>query len=555
MKNSVKRAAFALLAAGFAACTPPWSRPALPEPQPPPANQAAAQESPAMATDRALRANIPSYVGLGFGPDGQLLVTLANKADVAAAQQLTDAVWSRAATERGYTPERRPRFQAIITAIGPQDLAAAFAAMRDVLTLPSVVFLDLDEMCGCIAVGISNASAEAAVSAFATQRGLQQGVVRTVLTAPIVRRQSLRARTRPTVGGIEITASVGGNPCTLGLPVYHFGSSLRGFLTASHCTNQQGGTEATQFFQEMAPTPGSITAGTPAEPQPVALEAADPPLFDQSSDPACPAGRRCRYTDVAFAASLDPNFGRIGRVARPATSCGATPCALAVTRPTDDIRVTLASLGAVVGDTLHKIGRTTGWTSGRVSRACVNLRPVNPDMSDSGITLICQYTVDAPSGGGDSGSPVFLFSPATGTASFEGVLWGGATDGSNFSYSPVVGIQRELGSIVFNQQGLASPFFSDGRFYTSNLDDDMAVIVERNAVPADQVEFVLKGGSRITAPKEIVLVEGTNPPATGNGRWTIRVTRNGDTDRNGLYLYQLRAATSSFGVGSREATR
>jgi hypothetical protein len=83
------------------ACTPPWSRPALPEPQPPPADQAAAQESPAMATDRALRANIPSYVGLGFGLDGQLLVTLANEADVAAAQKLTAEVWSRAATERG----------------------------------------------------------------------------------------------------------------------------------------------------------------------------------------------------------------------------------------------------------------------------------------------------------------------------------------------------------------------------------------------------------------------------------------------------------------------
>ncbi|MGH9384439.1 MAG: hypothetical protein ACRD2N_09160 [Vicinamibacterales bacterium] len=136
---------------------------------------------------------------------------------------------------------------------------------------------------------------------------------------------------------------------------------------------------------------------------------------------------------------------------------------------------------------------------------------------------------------------MFLFSPATGTASFEGVLWGGAATGRSnfFTYSPVVGIQREFGSIVFNQQGLASPFPSNGRFYTSNFDDDMEVVVERNAVPADQVAFVLKGGSRITAPKEIVLVEGTNPPATGNGRWTISVTRNGDSDRNGLYLYQL----------------
>lgn len=554
MKTSARRASFVLLAAGFAACAPPSCGPALPGPQPPPADQVAAQDSQAMAIDRALRTNIPGYVGLGFGLEGQLLVTLANEADIAAAQQLSDEVWSRVATEREYTPVRRPRFQAIITAIGPQDLAAAFAAMRDVLTLPNVVFLDLDEVCGCITVGISNASADTAVSAFAAQRGLQQGVVRTVLTAPVVRNQSLSSRFRPTVGGIEITA---GGTCTLGLPVYLFGQSRYGFLTAAHCTTNQGGADATSFFQEAAPVPGAVTvtAGEPPPPPPpIGIEIIDPPMFDNAADTDCPLNRRCRYSDVAFATYFDVNLGRIGRIARPASTCGAAECALAVPRLTDDIRVTLTSRGgAFMGESLHKIGRTTGWTSGRVSRTCAAVNVANSD-----ITLLCQYWVDAASRGGDSGSPVFYFSETTGTATFEGILWGGPETApfNSFAYSPVAGsftectpscgIERELGAIVYNQQGLASPFFSNGRFFTSNVDDAMDVVVERNAVPPDRVEFVLNGGARITAPKEVVLVEGTNPPATGAGRWTLGVTRNGDTARDGLFLYQLPGGRLEF---------
>jgi hypothetical protein len=42
-----------------------------------------------------------------------------------------------------------------------------------------------------------------------------------------------------------------------------------------------------------------------------------------------------------------------------------------------------------------------------------------------------------------------------------------------------------------------------------------------------------------------VLVEGTTPPAN-NGRWTLSVTRNGDTARNGLYLYQLAGGHLEF---------
>ena len=44
--------------------------------------------------------------------------------------------------------------------------------LRDVLTLQDVVFLDLDEACGCITAGISQPTAATAVASFATSPAL-----------------------------------------------------------------------------------------------------------------------------------------------------------------------------------------------------------------------------------------------------------------------------------------------------------------------------------------------------------------------------------------------
>lgn len=538
------RAAFHLFLVAFVvACTPPSPPPpAQPPPQKPPTDQAAAEVSPAAAIDQALRAGIPGYVGLALGAEGEVRLTLSGKGDPAAATSLAQQAWTSALTERGLNSEGHLRFQIVPSALGPEDLTAAFTAMRDVLTLPKTVFLDLDETCGCITVAISDPAAESAVMTFATQHGLPAGVVRTVLSAPLVRMARLRDRFRPTIGGIEITRS--GMICSLGLPVFSFEQSRMGFLTASHCTMRQGGADATVFFQEQPIEGDSITVGgpEPETPRPIGYEIIDPALFDQAADPACPTGRRCRYSDTAFAIYADLDLGHIGRIARPNNVCNGTStvCSLDMDRSTDDIRITAASTsGAFVGDTINKVGRTTGWTSGAVTNTCVNSNVAEDDSSDSGMTLLCQFIVSAASDHGDSGSAAFMFNAATGAASMEGILWGGPATNDRFAYSPVSGIRRELGEFVYNQQGLASPFFSDGRFYTSDLADEIAVVVERNAVPADQVEFVLIAGQGLHGRKEIVLAEGANPPASGGGRWTLSVGSNGATQRNGLYLYQL----------------
>lgn len=114
-------------------------------------------------------------------------------------------------------------------------------------------------------------------------------------------------------------------------------------------------------------------------------------------------------------------------------------------------------------------------------------------------------------------------------------------------YSPISGIESELGSFVYNQLGVTGAFLSSGPFYTSDLRDVIGVVVERNVVPSDEVQFVLKAGSGMSQGKELVLVEG---PTVGTGRWTLSTNRNQPASSNGLYLYQLVNGHIEFRKGS-----
>jgi len=86
--------------------------------------------------------------------------------------------------------------------------------------------------------------------------------------------------------------------------------------------------------------------------------------------------------------------------------------------------------------------------------------------------------------------------------------------------------------------------FQDGQlFRTNDTADQIQIRVEPGAVAADSVEFVLDASPGIDWAKEIVLVEG---PAAGMGRWTISVANNQNSDRNGLFTYQLPGGRLEF---------
>lgn len=204
-------------------------------------------------------------------------------------------------------------------------------------------------------------------------------------------------------------------------------------MTNSHCTNIQGGIEGTIYHQ---PTTLSLFS--------IGVEIIDPPYFTSLDGVgACPAERRCRYSDTAFARyDAGISFNK-GLIARP-DGLGS----LNISHTTPYFRIVEEFNFPIAGEFLHKVGRTTGWTQGLVSDTCVNA-----NVSDTDITLLCQDLVNAGVGGGDSGSPVFgiVNSPAPGDARLYGILWGGNADGTLFAFSAMgnFNVQRvtELGPL------------------------------------------------------------------------------------------------------------
>lgn len=294
------------------------------------------------------------------------------------------------------------------------QLSAWNERLPRVLSTKGVVFTDLDEAANRLRVGVENAGLETAVRTQARQLGIPDAALEVSVAEPFQRHQTLQNVVRPLRGGIQI--NYGNFLCTLGWVVRDAANTLA-YLTNSHCTNIQGGVEGTQHHQPLAPN----LIGT---------EYADPVYFVGG---ACPAGQRCRYSDSSLGA-ITPVLGLgHGGVAQTLGWGSITIAALFNTGAEQAF--------PTQGQVLDKIGRTTGWTWGAVSATCVNVA-----VFGTNITLLCQDIVNAPSGGGDSGSPVFVYGGPT-LANPAGILWGG--NNTSFVFSAVGNIEFELGNLIF----------------------------------------------------------------------------------------------------------
>src|SRR5262245_9217862 len=97
---------------------------------------------------------------------------------------------------------------------------------------------------------------------------------------------TLRDQVRPVVAGLQI--NFGNFVCSIGFNATSGGQAS--FVTASHCTNRQGGVEGTQYFQPLASVPGSL----------IGTEVDDPRYARNIA--GCPKGRKCRLSDASRAA-------------------------------------------------------------------------------------------------------------------------------------------------------------------------------------------------------------------------------------------------------------
>lgn len=303
--------------------------------------------------------------------------------------------------------------------------------INDVLALPDVVLTDIDERNNVIRIGVSSDAPREGIRRLALAAGVPEDAYVIERTKPIeYHNGSLQDRWWPPVAGLQIQSSEGAL-CTLGYNANHFVLG-RGFITASHCTKVQGGTEGTKFHQSYKSFYNINLVGT---------EAHDPQYYSWAD---CPIGRACRHSDSAFVQYGPLTAGRLGKLAMPLSSCQnpETSCSPEIIQQ-ENLLYQVVNDGftsaLAVGQVLDKIGRSSGQTYGPVTHTCID-----SNVNGTNITQICQYVVGAGSTGGDSGGPVFMRHGTTGNVDAIGILWGGS-GGADFVFSLLWDVQNETG--------------------------------------------------------------------------------------------------------------
>jgi hypothetical protein len=301
------------------------------------------------------------------------------------------------------------------------------AATVEALAVPGAVFVDNDETTNRVLVGVENLGAMGQVRAAVARLGIPDDAVIVQRADPIHQVATLQnVVDRPVRAGVQINFP--GFLCSVGFNATS--GTQKSFITASHCTTTQGGVESTPYFQPLQST----------APTKIATEVADPVYV--KNGPGCPKGRRCRVSDASRAAYVNGANQALGLIAR---TSGANNGSLSIVGSfsitSDDCKTTLGGCLAV-GATVNKVGRTTGWTAGKITNTCVNT-----GVTGSTIVQRCQTFVSAKVGAGDSGSDVFQVTSST-NVKLAGILWGGNSGGTQFVFSPLANVVQDLGALT-----------------------------------------------------------------------------------------------------------
>jgi hypothetical protein len=360
----------------------------------------------------ALARGIPGFGGFFFDQDGVPTVYLRDLSARAQVERVLGPWLARQGVRVAALRVRRADYDWASLERWQGHATGTALAMR------GAVWVDADEARNRVTVGVERGTPAAQLRAAVARLGVPAEAIVVEEVEPVRLAATLQDRVRPVVGGLQINFP--GFLCTLGFNALR--GTQRSFITNSHCTDIQGGTEATRYWQPTQ-TAASAQIGT---------EAADPAY---TTGGGCPSGRRCRRSDAARVRYATGTTSTLGRIAR---TSGANNGSLTITG-----NFSMTGEGsASVGQTVHKVGRTTGWTRGSVGATCVNV-----NVSGSNITQLCQTLVSARVGGGDSGSPVFRRQGSGSNVTLVGILWGGSGT-SLYVYSPLSNIEAELGALT-----------------------------------------------------------------------------------------------------------
>src|SRR4030095_15425420 len=146
--------------------------------------------------------------------------------------------------------------------------------------------VDNDETANRVRIGVENVNAIGQVRAAVVRLGVPDDAVIIERADPIVQVATLQdVVDRPVRAGVQINFP--GFLCSVGFNATSGGQ--KSFITASHCTNTQGGIESTPYWQP-------LQSSAPTQ---IATEVDDPAYKRGGTD--CPKGKMCRYSDASRA--------------------------------------------------------------------------------------------------------------------------------------------------------------------------------------------------------------------------------------------------------------
>lgn len=283
----------------------------------------------------------------------------------------------------------------------------------------NVYWLDVDEIANKLVFGVESVADASAVWSAARSEGVPENALAVVLASQPVERASLQDYVRPVVGGLQIQFSASGNTytCTHGFNATQDG--VNGFVTNSHCSSTKFGKDNTVQYQN--------SAGVSAE-----------RIGTEYKDPS--SGRDSDASYFSYDSGVDRDWGHIARTTYSEVNERGS---LTIDATYPRFRITSKGTNSVqvVGELVNKVGRTSGWTQGQITRTCVTLS-----------SLPCQWEAMVWSEHGDSGSPIFQQNgssePDASRVSLWGILWGGPIgDWTTSWYSPLSGVENDLGTL------------------------------------------------------------------------------------------------------------
>jgi hypothetical protein len=403
---------------------------------PPLAATAAQVGQDSTPTQEAVAAAVPGFGGYFLDSAGRPTVYLTDPTQRPTAELALAAFMA----SRGFTASDLQVWQA------DYDYVQLDAWYREAwpaaLAVSGAVFSDIDEGANRLRFG-AEAGAVASVQAALAATAVPSAAMLVEATAPIAQMVTLRDTIRPVQGGWQINFLDAAGVrtvsfiCTMGFNAVQ--NDVHSFVTNSHCTNVQGGEETpTQYYQPLMDPDGDRFVNPDLF---IGVEVDDPHYWISLD---CPIpGFMCRYSDAArgeYAEGQDFALGRIARTVARDTLLGT----LDVDPKRSSFQIVAEQANSVMGEEANKVGRTTGWTYGPVIATCINSIVLG---STKPIIQLCQTRVRAGVNSGDSGSPVFRIK-GNGRAVLLGILWGGSVSGTpSFVFSPLSGVERELGPL------------------------------------------------------------------------------------------------------------